>query len=115
MSKSLENYAEEYYKNFQENAKGEIEGSIKDFITDSIQDYLVDRGYGRSNAEAIIDYLSTNNQNIDYSQMLDIKEDSPFYAKLADLEIIDSIGKLRDFTNMLNEAVGTYIYVWKWI
>lgn len=108
MSNSVNEYVEKYYNNFQENAKGEIEGSIKDFITDSIQDYLVDRGYGRSNAEAIVDFITSNNQNIDYSHMLDIKEDSPLYAKLADMEIFDSIEKLRDFTNTLNKAVGTY-------
>ena len=106
--RTTDKYVEEYFNNFQENAKGEIEGCIKDFITDSIQDYLVDRGYGRSNAEAIVDFITSNNQNIDYSHMLDIKEDSPLYAKLADMEIFDSIEKLRDFTNTLNKAVGTY-------
>ncbi len=66
---NFEKYIEEYYENFAKNAKGQIEGTVEDFVTLEIQDFLVQKGYGRDNAEAIVDFLTTNNQEIDYSNI----------------------------------------------
>ncbi len=52
--------------------------------------------------------MTANNQNIDYSDTLNIKEDSRLYAVAADMDIFNSINKLKDYTNLLNESLGTY-------
>ena len=65
------------------------------------------RGYGNDNAKAIVDFLNANNQNIDYSDTLNIKEDSRLYAVAADMDIFNSINKLKDYTNLLNDSLGT--------
>ncbi len=105
---NLEKYVKEYYDNYEKNAEGQIKGTVEDFIKSSIQDFLVEKGYGRSNAEAFIDFITTNNKQIDYSHILDIDDDKELYAKIADLEVFKNINKLRDCNNLLNDSLGTY-------
>jgi excinuclease UvrABC nuclease subunit len=76
----------------------EATSEAKEYIEDKIQTYLMELGYERDHAEAILDFIRSENNYMDYSKILDdIPESNPMYAKLADVEIFDKLEKLSKF------------------
>ena len=97
-------FLNKYFDNITEDAKGKA----TDLVKDAIQDYLVERGYGKDKAEAIIDFITVNNKDINYDSILNMKNDSRFAAKLADLEVFETIDALSTYSEYIKNAADYY-------
>lgn len=106
--KALFELLDEYAIALTETEVNAAKSKIKKELANMLLDKLISQGYKQDKAEAVVDFLTANNQNIDYSDTLNIKEDSRLYAVAADMDIFNSINKLKDYTNLLNESLGTY-------
>lgn len=59
----------------------------KEQIINSFQEYLVDKGYGKDHATAVVEFVTGGGQGVDFSEFLNTKSNSKFAAKLADMDI----------------------------
>ena len=98
-----------YYDEFMEDyIKGEIKGYTKDQIMDAFQDFLVDKGYGRAQAEAAVLYVTNGGYGVDFSDFLDVKPDSKLAAKLASLDVVKTYSNLSTINSYAKIFNGLY-------
>ena len=103
------NYYDEFMKDY---VVDELEGYTNDQVIDAIQEFLVDNGYGRSQAEAAVLYVTNGGRQVDFGDFLDVEPDSKLAAKLATLDVaktysgIMAINGYAKIINGLNEDLS---------
>ena len=93
MSKS--SYTEILIEKIQDNAYS----NLKEAFVELLAEDLRMRGYGEEIIEKTVDYITTNNDNIDYSMLLDLPEHSEWAKALVDVDIV----KTYNFLNTVND------------
>lgn len=81
------------YKSYAEILIEKIEGNAYDNLEEAfvelIQEDLINKKYGRDIAEAHIEFITNNKDNIDYSKILDIPEGSEWARKYLRIDLTD--------------------------
>lgn len=67
--------------------KEPLENCAKEEIMDALQEYLIDRGYGKEKTIATIEFVTNGGRGVDFSNFLDVEEDSEFAKKLSNLDV----------------------------
>ena len=67
--------------------KEPLEEYAKEQIVDFVQEFLIQKGYGKDQIQATVEFITHTGYNTDLSQFLTIECDNKFAAKLASIDV----------------------------